>query len=880
MLRHFLITSSAISMAVSFAVFAGDPNYRAPVSVSASGLESIQRSIIHIKEQSKINPDKDLKTVVSDPKGEVQRTVIDNIKPPKGAFSYPDISDKDFVSVKTEQIRVSRDQPKVAADKSAKPEPPKAWRQLGFASQIQPIEKGIDKNLLSAYQRIRDRKFTYAFMIINEYLTDDVTKELRGMGVEILGPHASAYKVKLPLKPKVLQRIAKAPYVEWLGYSLPSQKLDNELGLSLKKYQKVLKEVPVWLNFFDAEAVERYAKTLQKREITLGRYHKDLQAYSAVVPVESLEWLTAQDYILFVELDTPTYGGHDQSMASMGVDYLRSGGGGTNFTGASTILGIMDTGFMVGSSAATMHRDLNKFGCGKNFSSDTAGVWNDEHDHGTHVLGTIAGTGTADARYRGVATGVGSSSTTRIRAAKVWNSNNSGTLAAMMDAMDYLAEDTRCNSDRPKVVNVSGGATGNGLTGTSALSRKLDEKVWEHKQAYIVCGGNTGSAAQTIWDPGVAKNAFAVGNALDSGDGTIGDINGGSSRGPTGDGRMKPNVVGTGTSIDSADAGTTNGYRGMSGCSMATPHVSGIAATLMEHYSAFQDRPYLLRAHLMASAILHDDTTNPANNTSGGRNTYGLGRVSTYASHWARSGNNGWSGHWATRTITNNNWGYRDIDVPSGTDRLVVVLTWDEPAASSGASQAVDYDLDLWVDRDADCAPDAKGQCGEWASQSWDDNTEYLIIETPSAGTYRLKMINWNAPSSGIPAAISAMVIKGDTTPSMALTASPSSASPAVGSVVTVTTTVSNPAYIASGVYLERSNLPAGLSFQGVSTTREDGVTMDFTRNSLSLGNIIQGDSRSATWSFLVTSAGTKTINFKARSENGGTQTRSVVLTP
>jgi len=275
----------------------------------------------------------------------------------------------------------------------------------------------------------------------------------------------------------------------------------------------------------------------------------------------------------------------------------------------------------------------------------------------------------------------------------------------------------------------------------------------------------------------------------------------------------------------------------------------------------------------MATAILHDDDTTPANNNSGGRNTYGSGRVSSYIAHWARSNSNGWNTHWSTRTITNNTWGYRDITVPSGTNRLVVVMTWDEPAASSGASDAVDYDLDLWVDRGADCTPDSRGQCGEWASQSWDDNVEYLIINNPSAGTYRLKIINWDAPRSGVPAAVVAAVIRGDPTPYMSLTATADTTTPSVGS---------NPAYIASGVYLERTNLPAGLSFESVTTTREDGANMDFTTSNLSLGNIVQGDSRSATWSFRVNSTGLKTINFRAWSENGGVTVnpRSVTVNP
>ena len=190
-------------------------------------------------------------------------------------------------------------------------------------------------------------------------------------------------------------------------------------------------------------------------------------------------------------------------------------------------------------------------------------------------------------------------------------------------------------------------------------------------------------------------------------------------------------------------------------------HMSAeFAATLLEHYPDFRNRPHLLRAHLMASAILHSDEVTPTNNTVGGRNDYGLGRVSDYQSHWARLDPNGWSGHWAWMTITDKSWGFFDINVPRGAKRVVAVLTWDEPEASAGASQAVTYDVDLWADPGASCTPDFVGQCGAWASQSNIDNVEYLIIDNPPAGVLRLKAINWRAPSFGLPVAIAAKIIR------------------------------------------------------------------------------------------------------------------------
>jgi serine protease AprX len=302
---------------------------------------------------------------------------------------------------------------------------------------------------------------------------------------------------------------------------------------------------------------------------------------------------------------------------------------------------------MVGAAAAVPHVDLDRFACGRNFTTDTANQWNDQNGHGTHVLGTIAGTGAGNARYRGVAPGVGGSATTQIRLAKIWTSTGGGSQAWMESAIDFMGEASFCGSARPLVVNISGGADGSAQTGTDSTSRKLDDAVWTNRQAYIVCGGNAGPNAQTISSPGVAKNALTVGNVLDNGFQTVGDANNDSSRGPTGDGRMKPNVVGAGTVVTSARAGTTNQYTNLSGCSMATPHVTGIAATLMEHYPDFRNRPDLLRAQLMATSLLHDDTTTPANNSVGGRNDHGLGRVSSYVAHWSHFNANGWNTNWA-----------------------------------------------------------------------------------------------------------------------------------------------------------------------------------------------------------------------------------------
>ena len=90
--------------------------------------------------------------------------------------------------------------------------------------------------------------------------------------------------------------------------------------------------------------------------------------------------------------------------------------------------------------------------------------------------------------------------------------------------------------------------------------------------------------------------------------------------------------------------------------------------------------------------------------------------------------------------------------MPPGAKRLVVVLTWDEPPASAGASRAVTYDIDLWVDRDVDCTA-RPAPCGEYSSLSGVDNVEYIVVHDPPAGMYRLKVVPDRCPARSCPRA-------------------------------------------------------------------------------------------------------------------------------
>src|SRR5262245_48035468 len=585
----------------------------------------------------------------------------------------------------------SRTRGKAAAQSASGSYESNSWRQpaseaaraLSFSSGVLPPASGLDPALTASADgvRARGRSHVYAFLRLRVPLDGTVQKALAAHGVKLLGPHDTHHKARLPVS--ALRAVAALPDVEWIGVSAREQKLSLELSeVRAPRGQTTPVDdrtgLPIVINLFEGDESGSFRRQLEAAGGATGGYGSTLHFYRALATWPVIGSITDLDFVLFVELIRPMSPGHDQSTPLVDADLIRPGlvSSPPRFGGASTPVGIMDTGFMMGDAAAVMHDDLAKFGCGLNFTTDAAGVWNDQHGHGTHVLGTLAGTGAANLRYRGVAPDAGS--TVRIRAAKVFNLANNAPLSGMERAIDWMAQPSQCGGPAPRVINISGGGVGVGLTGTDSTSRKLDDAVWTNRQTYVVCSGNEGPGAQTIRTPGVAKNALTVGNVIDNGYLSVGLINNGSSRGPTGGGRMKPNVVAPGTVVTSAMAGTTSQYAPDSGCSMAAPHVTGLVATLMEHYPEFRTNPPMLRAHMMATAAVHNDVTAKTFD-------YGLGKVSGYLEHWASFEGGGWATTWVGGSVNASSFGFQDITVLPGTQRLVVVLTWDEPAASAGA---------------------------------------------------------------------------------------------------------------------------------------------------------------------------------------------------
>ena len=110
-------------------------------------------------------------------------------------------------------------------------------------------------------------------------------------------------------------------------------------------------------------------------------------------------------------------------------------------------------------------------------------------------------------------------------------------------------------------------------------------------------------AAFSITDPGNADGVITVGSTHSIWPHTYG-VSFFSSRGPTGDGRMKPDLVAPGERIQSTVPGgdKKNDWAPESGTSMAAPHVSGAAAMLMARYEELIGQPRRVKRILCDSA--------------------------------------------------------------------------------------------------------------------------------------------------------------------------------------------------------------------------------------------------------------------------------------
>jgi len=322
--------------------------------------------------------------------------------------------------------------------------------------------------------------------------------------------------------------------------------------------------------------------------------------------------LSKLDFIQQIEYDLPVYAANDnatywfgakKAASDFGVDGDRDGNS-LSYSTTDIVVAVIDTGI------DPSHVDLDGgkvLGWKDYVNSKTAPY--DDNGHGTHCSSTIAGEGEGNILYKGVAPG------SALVGIKVLDRKGNGSMSDVTAGIDWAVQNKATYGI--EVISLSLG-TNSSSDGTDSTSLAVNN-AFDNGIAVLVAAGNSGPGKYTIGSPGAAEKAITVGAMADIGEKGF-NLAYFSSRGPTADGRIKPDIAAPGVNIMAAKANTASSYVSYSGTSMATPFTAGTVALMLDA------NPGLTPTQIknIITSTSHDW------GNSGKDIDYGYGRLDTY----------------------------------------------------------------------------------------------------------------------------------------------------------------------------------------------------------------------------------------------------------
>lgn len=372
-----------------------------------------------------------------------------------------------------------------------------------------------------------------------------------------------------------------------------------------------------------------------------------------------LDKLSNNKCVRYVDLaPEPGLPEHDFARTLHRVNRLQQPVFGRNYDGTGVSVGVNDDGY-VGE-----HIDFE----GRTEQSDVATDFTGSH--GDMVAGILGGAGNLDPAMRGMAPG----SFIHVRA---YNSTLPNTVLLHQN-------------DQVMIFNSS---YGNGCNaGYTSLTEQVDNEVFNNPALIQVfscgnsggsdCGyGAGGSFGNITGGHKIGKNVIATANLNESD-----NLESSSSRGPSTDGRLKPDLAANGAGQMSTDP--NNMYSAGGGTSAAAPGIAGVSALLYQAYrEIYGGNPNsgLIKACMLNTA---EDLGNPGPDYS-----FGWGRVNADKAVAVLE-----QGNFILDSITHGGANTHVLNVPAGIEEIRVMLYWMESAGSPSSSIILINDLDLTVE--------------------------------------------------------------------------------------------------------------------------------------------------------------------------------------
>ncbi|CAG8908990.1 unnamed protein product [Penicillium egyptiacum] len=466
-------------------------------------------------------------------------------------------------------------------------------------------------------------KSDYILVQSIEPLSNEQEDELEKLGVKIQ-EYVSRNTYLCGFKDTDLQRIRNLPYLSWVNVYLDLFVVQS----NLKTPAGVMEVFPTVPKDRTTQAVDVLlhkdveASSPQVLSAVAAAGHADPEALGAGpkkirLNVESqyLDALAAIDQVRRIQPVYPPRLFNSRAMKILGAPVQVNG---TQYDGDGQVVAVADTGFDTGCAtdahAAFKGRVRQLYALGRLRKSD------DPDGHGTHVCGSVLGDGYS-AKMGGQIRGAAPKANLVVQSL-LDQSNGLGGVPMDIDRLFSLPY----QNDGARIHTNSWGSSSPDMRQLSynPSSEGIDNFVWEHQDMVILfAGGNDGIDADRngIIDPrqigaeAAAKNCITVGASenyrpevsipygarwpkgpiskdlmADNPEGLAAF----SSRGPTLEGRIKPDVVAPGTAIlstrsrhlvraeDSFGESLDPEWWFLAGTSMATPLVAGCTAVLRE----------------------------------------------------------------------------------------------------------------------------------------------------------------------------------------------------------------------------------------------------------------------------------------------------------
>ncbi|HTD81534.1 MAG TPA: S8 family serine peptidase, partial [Thermoplasmata archaeon] len=357
------------------------------------------------------------------------------------------------------------------------------------------------------------------------------------------------------------------------------------------------------------------------------------------------------------------------------------------------------------------------------------------------------------------------------------------------DVLSYIPDDYdnlfgSAYAEGSKIHSNSWGGPGNEY---DVQAMMVDRFVWSHPDMTIFfAAGNAGANLFTVGSPGISKSTITIGGANEyPGENAV---NGQSSRGPTADGRLKPDTLtffsgvtasSSGNPTDNSNTAATTGF---AGTSHATPLGAGMGALIRQYFdqgyyptglpvpgNALNPSAALVKAILAASSRKITGTgSNPATENRYPNDAQGWGRLVLDDALYVNPATEGprklWVVDQTTGLITGQSIDYK-IRVNSNAAPLRILMAYSDYPAFPNSNPSLVNNLNLQV-----TAPNGsvyKGNVfsafalGESLPNSGSFDTrnpiEGVIVSNPGVGTWTLHVEGANVPVGPQPFALVAV---------------------------------------------------------------------------------------------------------------------------